>query len=141
MDSAAAFVQQCTQMSTLSAILGGFAFTMTVTLFLAREQRKLTKLTALVFSAATMLFIYAVIVFALLIGSVADMNSVTPLLRLGANATYVTFAAVAILLIGTALAGWLHSRTVGLIATIFVGCTIAALLYAISTVVSVLANV
>jgi hypothetical protein len=140
MDSIAAFIQQCTQMSTLSAILGGFAFSMTVTLFLSREQRKLTRATALVFSASAMLFIYAVVVFALLIGAVADTASATPFLRLGANATYVTFAAVLILLAGTALAGWLHSRFVGLIATIFVAGTVVALFYAVSTIISVLAK-
>jgi ABC-type branched-subunit amino acid transport system permease subunit len=59
MDSVAIFLQQSPQLLALSVILGGFAFTMTITLFLSRDQRSLPTATALVFGAAAVLFVAA----------------------------------------------------------------------------------
>src|SRR5512143_808554 len=104
MDTATLALQQNTQLLTLSAILGGFAFTMALTLFLSRDQRALVIAAALVFGAATVLFIYAGTIFALLTSTAPAAFA-----RLGGNAVYVALAAVLILLVGIALAGWLHS--------------------------------
>lgn len=121
MNSAAIFLQQSPQLLALSVVLGGFAFTMTLTLFLSRDQRTLPTATALVFGAATVLFVYAATIFAFL-----PSAAPAALARLGGNAVYVALIAVLLLLTGIALAGWLHSKFVGAIATLLgVGAAVA----------------
>ncbi|CAG0931168.1 hypothetical protein TFLX_02022 [Thermoflexales bacterium] len=128
MNPAAIFLQQSTQLLTLSVILGGFAFTMTLTLFLSRDQRSLPTATALLFGAATILFVYAGTIFALLPGTAP-----AALANLGGNAVYATLLAVLILLTGIAVAGWLHSKVVGVVATLLGGGAAVALVSALMT--------
>ena len=135
MTSATIFLQQSTQFLTLSVILGGFAFTMSLTLFLSRDQRTLATATALMFGAATILFIYAGTLFALLSSAVP-----ATLAHLGNNAGYSVLAAALLLLIGLALAGWLHSKLVGAVATLLGVGAAVALVSALMSIFSALAK-
>jgi hypothetical protein len=131
MNSAAIFLQQSNQLLALSAILGGFAFTMALTMFLSRDQRPLPTATALVFGAATVLFIYAGTIFAFL-----PSAAPVALARLGSNAVYVSLIAVLLLLAGIALAGWLHSKFVGAIATLLGVGAVLAVVAAFTSILS-----
>jgi len=129
MDSVAIFLQQSPQLLALSVILGGFAFTMTITLFLSRDQRSLPTATALVFGAAAVLFVYAGSIFAFL-----PSTAPAALARLGGNAVYIALIAVLLLLVGVALAGWLHSKFVGAVATLLGVGAVVALVSALTSI-------
>lgn len=128
MDNLDAIIQQSTQLLTLASILGGFAFTTAVTIFLSKDLQKKTLLTGLIFGIAALFFILALFSFVLIIGAGADLKLLTQanpeaertLEKIGAAASLLTVIGLYLLFAGTAFAGWLHSKLTGTIMTTFV---------------------
>ncbi|MGC8856771.1 MAG: hypothetical protein ACP5QU_08235 [Anaerolineae bacterium] len=112
------YLQETAALATLAGILSGFAFSAVVQFLATERESKLITAAIVVFSAATLMFLYALLVFILLFAAAAEQNSIpTQLEYLGNYALLVIFAAVYIFLSGIGLAGWIRSRLAGAITT------------------------
>ncbi len=112
------YLQETAALATLAGILAGFAISAVVQFLATERESKLITASIVIFSAATLMFLYALLVFILLFAAAAEQNTIpTQLENLGNYALLVIFAAVYIFLSGIGLAGWIRSRIAGVITT------------------------
>lgn len=131
------YLQEAGAIATLAGILAGFAISAVIQLLASNIPGKLASATIVVFSASTVMFLYALIVFVLLFAATAEKNAVPgDLDNLGSLALLVIFGAVYVFLAGIALAGWIRSRLTGIATTAFALITMCLTTYVIVTVIS-----
>jgi hypothetical protein len=113
--------EQANQFATLSGILGGLTLAVIVELFLTDDKRKLATTMTLVFCLATFMFLVSMVTNMILVIAAAELKETAhaALVPLLLTAGLVTFGGVEALLVGLGLAGWLHSKYVGVVTTVF----------------------
>jgi hypothetical protein len=121
--------EQANQLATLSGILGGLTLAVIVELFLADDKRKLVTAITLVFCVATFIFLFSMVTDILVVTAAVGLKEV----RIGLNylttfTLFSTLGAVQALLIGLGLAGWLHSRFMGIVTTVLALITTLAMI-------------
>lgn len=131
------YLQETAALATLAGILAGFAISAVVQLLSGERQSKLITAAIVVFSTATLMFLYALLVFILLFAAAAEQNAIpTPLENLGNYALLVIFAAVYIFLSGIGMGGWIRSKVAGMITTVLALITMCLTSLAIWSVVA-----
>ena len=100
------YLQEAGALAALAGILAGFAISAVVQLLSSDQPGKLTTATIVTFSASTVMFLYSLIVFVLLLATAAEQNAVPKQLdNLGTYALLVIFGAVFVFLAGIGPAG------------------------------------
>ena len=101
------------------------------------QHRRLITAGIVIFAAASVMFLYSLIVAVLSLVATAELNrSPDELLNLGTGALLILFAATYVFIGGIGMTGWMRSRLAGILTTVLAlisGCLIT---YAIGSVIS-----
>ncbi|MEP7135375.1 MAG: hypothetical protein ABI904_10625 [Chloroflexota bacterium] len=131
------YLAEAGALASLAGVLAGFSLAAVIQLLTASERGKLGTAGIVVFSAASAMFLYSLIVAVLSFSATAELNRVpTELNNLNIGALLITFAAIYIFIGGIGVAGWLRSRTAGILTTIIAGIAACLITYAIGSVFS-----
>jgi cytochrome b561 len=132
------YLAEAGALATLAGVLAGFAISAVSQLLSTNLEGKLTTATILTFAASTVMFLYSLIVFILTFAATAEQNRIIPELdALGSIAVLVMLAAVYVFLAAIGIAGWIRSRTTGIVTTTFAIFTMCLTTFAITAVLSV----
>ncbi len=132
------YLAEAGALATLAGVLAGFAISAVIQLLSTNPEGKITTATILTFSASTVMFLYALIVFVLTFAATAEQNRIlSELDTVGAIALIVMLAAVYVFLAAIGLTGWIRSRATGIITTVFAVFTMCLTTVAITSVFSV----
>ena len=131
------YLAEAGALASLAGILAGFSLAAVIQLLTASDRGKLGTAGIVVFSAASVMFLYSLIVAVLSFSATAELNKVpTELNNLNIGALLITFAAIYIFIGGVGIAGWMRSRTAGILTTTIAGIAACFITYAISSVIS-----
>ncbi len=131
------YLAEAGALASLAGILAGFSLAAVIQLLTASDRGKLGTAGVVVFSAAAVMFLYSLIVAVLSFSATAELNRVpTELDNLNTGALLITFAAIYIFIGGVGVAGWMKSRTAGILTTIIAAISICFITYAIGSVIS-----
>lgn len=132
------YLAEAGALGTLAGVLAGFAISAVIQLLSTNSESKLTTATILAFAASTVMFLYSLIVSVLTFAATAEQNRIIAELdSLGSIAVLVMLAAVYVFLAAIGLAGWIRSRTTGIVTTAFAVFTMCLTTFAITSVFSV----
>ena len=131
------YLAEAAALAGLAGIMGGFSLAAVVQLLTSGRGGKLTTAGIVVFSVASVMFLYALIVAVLSLSAAAELARVpTELDNLNTGALLIMFAAIYIFVGGIGMAGWIRSRTAGILTTIFALISTCLITYAIGKVLS-----
>jgi hypothetical protein len=131
------YLAEAGALASLAGILAGFSLAAVIQLLTASDRGKLGTAGVVVFSAAAVMFLYSLIVAVLSFSAAAELNRVpTELDNLNTGALLITFAAIYIFIGGVGVAGWMKSRTAGILTTIIATIATCFITYAIGSVIT-----
>lgn len=131
------YLAETAALAGLAGIMAGFSLAAVIQLLTASINGRLATAGVVVFSAASVMFLYSLIVAVLSLSAAAELGRVpTELDNLNVGALLIIFAAIYVFVGGIGLAGWLRSRTAGILTTIFAVISICLITYAIGSVIS-----
>lgn len=131
------YLAEAGALASLAGILAGFSLAAVIQLLTASDRGKLGTAGVVVFSAAAVMFLYSLIVAVLSFSATAELNRVpTELDNLNVGALLITFAAIYIFIGGVGVAGWMKSKTAGILTTVIAAIAICFITYAIGSVIS-----
>lgn len=132
------YLAEAGALAGLAGVLAGFSLAAVVQLLTAGNGGKLVTAGIVVFSAASVMFLYSLIVAVLSFSAAAELNDIPIALdNLNTGALLILFAAVYVFVGGIGMAGWLRSRVAGILTTVFAGISTCLITYAIGKVISV----
>ena len=121
----------------LAGIMAGFSLAAVVQLLTASSDGKLATAGIVVFSGASVMFLYALIVAVLSLAAAAELARVPHELdNLNTGALLIMFGAIYVFIGGIGMAGWIRSRIAGILTTIFAAISACLITYAIGSVIS-----
>jgi hypothetical protein len=130
------YLAEAGALAGLTGVLAGFSLAAVIQLLTVGNGGRLVTAGIVVFSAASVMFLYSLLVAVLSFAAAAELNRVPEeLTNLGTVALLITFAAIYIFVGGVGMAGWIRSRTAGILTTIFAVISICLITYAISSVI------
>ena len=131
------YLAETAALAGLAGIMAGFSLAAVIQLLTASINGRLATAGVVIFSAASVMFLYSLIVAVLSLSAAAELGRVpTELDNLNVGALLIIFAAIYVFVGGIGLAGWLRSRTAGILTTIFAVISICLITYAIGSVIS-----
>ena len=131
------YLAEAGALASLAGILAGFSLAAVIQLLTAGDRGNLGTAGIVVFSAASAMFLYSLIVAVLSFSATAELNRVpTELDTLNTGALLINFAAIYIFVGGVGIAGWMRSRTAGILTTIIAVIAACFITYAIGSVIS-----
>jgi hypothetical protein len=131
------YLAEAGALAGLTGILAGFAMSAVIQLLTANDNKKITTATIVVFAAASVMFLFPLIVSVLSFSAAAELNAIPTALDIPNQISIlITFAAIYVFIAGVALAGWIRSRVAGIITTIFGLISMCLVTYAIDAVLS-----
>lgn len=132
------YIAETAALAGLAGIMGGFSLAAVVQMLTAGSGGKLATAGIVVFSAASVMFLYALIVAVLSLSAAAELaRAPTELDNLNIGALLIMFAAIYVFISGVGLAGWIRSRIAGIVTTVFALITMCMVTYAIYRVLSI----
>lgn len=121
----------------LTGILAGFAMSAVIQLLTANDGKKITTATIVVFAAASVMFLFPLIVSVLSFSAAAELNAIPADLDTPNQIAILTmFAAIYVFIAGVGLAGWIRSRVAGILTTTFALISMCLVSYALDAVLS-----
>lgn len=131
------YLAEAGALAGLAGVLAGFSLAAVVQLLTANSESKLATAGIVVFSAASVMFLYSLLVSVLSFSAAAELNSIPARLdNLNIGALLILFGAIYIFIVGIGMAGWMRSRVAGILTTVFAVISVCMITYAISTVIS-----
>lgn len=131
------YLAEAAALAGLAGIMAGFSLAAVVQLLTNSNGGKLITSAIVVFSAASVMFLYSLIVAVLSLSAAAELARVpTELENLNVGALLIMFAAIYVFVGGIGMAGWMRSRTGGILTTIFALISACLITYAIGSVIS-----
>jgi hypothetical protein len=131
------YLAEAAALAGLAGIMAGFSLAAVVQLLTASIHGRLATAGIVVFSAASVMFLYSLIVAALSLAAAAELNRIpSELDNLNVGALLIMFAAIYVFIGGIGMAGWMRSRTAGILTTIFALISVCLITYAIGSVIS-----
>ena len=133
------YLAEAGALAGLTGILAGFAMSAVIQLLTSNDGKKITTATIVVFAAASVMFLFPLIVSVLSFSAAAELNAIPSDLDIPNQiAILIMFAAIYVFIAGVALAGWIRSRTAGILTTIFGLVSMCLVTYALDAVLSLL---
>ena len=131
------YLAEAAALAGLAGIMGGFSLAAVVQLLTSGSAGKLTTAGIVVFSVASVMFLYSLIVAVLSLSAAAELARVpTELDNLNTGALLIMFAAIYIFVGGIGMAGWIRSRIAGILTMAFALLSSCLITYAIGKVLS-----
>jgi hypothetical protein len=131
------YLAEAGALAGLAGVLAGFSLAAVVQLLASNDSRRLGTAGIVIFSAASVMFLYPLIVSVLSFSAAAELNRVpTELDNMNTVALLILFAAIYVFVGGVGLAGWLRSRVAGILTTVFAVTSACLITYAIGKVLS-----
>ena len=130
------YLAEAASLAGLAGIMAGFSLAAVIQL-LTSSSGKLATAGIVVFSAASVMFLYSLIVAVLSLAAAAELNRIPGELdNLNVGALLIMFGAIYVFVGGIGMAGWLRSRTAGILTTLFAVLSACLITYAIGSVIS-----
>ena len=121
----------------LAGIMAGFSLAAVIQLLTASNGGKLVTAGIVVFAAASVMFLYSLIVSILSLSAAAELAQVpTKLDNLNTGSLLIMFGAIYVFISGIGMAGWMRSRIAGILTTVFAIISFCLITYAIYSVIS-----
>ncbi len=134
------YLAEAGALAGLAGVLAGFSLSAVVQFLTAGEKTKLETAEVVLFSAASVMFLYSLIVSVLSFAAAAELNRVPEeLTLLNTGAFLILYAAIYVFLAGIGVAGWVRSKAAGILTTIFALISSCLVSYAIFAVFSLFA--
>jgi hypothetical protein len=131
------YLAETAALAGLAGIMAGFSLAAVVQLLTTSSGGKLATAGIVVFAAASVMFLYSLIVAVLSLSAAAELARVpTELDNLNVGALLILFAAIYVFVGGIGMAGWIRSRTAGILTTAFAVISTCLITYAIGSVIS-----
>jgi len=131
------YLAEAGALAGLAGVLAGFSLAAVVQLLTSGSGGRLTTAGIVVFSAASVMFLYSLIVAVLSFSAAAELNVVPlELDSLNNGAMLIMFAAIYIFVGGIGMAGWVRSRTAGILTTVIALISSCLITFAIGKVIS-----
>jgi len=131
------YLAEAGALAGLAGVLAGFSLAAVIQLLTSSDKSKLTTTGIVVFSAASVMFLYSLIVAVLSFSAAAELNRVPEELdNLNVGAFLILLAAVYIFVGGIGVAGWMRSRVAGILTSVFAAISFCLITYAVSSVIS-----
>ena len=131
------YLAEAGALAGLAGVLAGFSLAAVVQLLTSNNAGKLITAGVVVFSAASVMFLFSLIVAVLSFAAAAELNEVPLALdNLNVGALLIMFAAIYVFVGGIGMAGWLRSRAAGILTTAFALLSACLITYAIGSVIS-----
>jgi hypothetical protein len=131
------YLAEAGALAGLAGVLAGFSLAAVIQLITLNNGGKLATAGIVVFSAASVMFLYSLIVAVLSFSAAAELNRVPAELdNLNVGALLITFGAIYVFVGGIGMAGWMRSRTAGILTTTFALISTCLITYAITSVIS-----
>jgi len=129
------YLAEAGALAGLAGVLAGFSLAAVVQMLASSAGGRLATAGIVIFSASSVMFLYALIVAVLSFSAAAELNRVPiELENLGSGALLIMFAAIYVFVGGVGLAGWLRSRVAGILTTVFALISSCLISYAIGKV-------
>ncbi|NCP86727.1 MAG: hypothetical protein CO094_13015 [Anaerolineae bacterium CG_4_9_14_3_um_filter_57_17] len=130
-------LQEANQIATLAGILAGFAFSAVVQLLAGERKGRLTSAVIIIFTLATLMFLFTIFAFVLIGAATAELNQqIASLDGLGTWAFLVAVIGFVFFLAGVGLSGWIRSTVTGIATSVFALITFCLALWAFIVVMS-----
>jgi cytochrome b561 len=131
------YLAEAGALATLAGILAGFAISAVIQLLSSASESKIATATIVTYAAATVMFLYSLIVFILVFAATAEQNQViTSMDTQGSIAVLVMYGAVFVFLAAIGLTGWIRSRITGILTSSFAVITMCLIAIAIVSISS-----
>ena len=131
------YLAEAGALAGLAGVLAGFSLAAVVQLLTSNNGGRLITAGIVVFSAASVMFLYSLIVAVLSFSAAAELNSVpVELDNLNVGALLILFAAIYVFVGGIGMAGWMRSRTAGILTAFFAAVSTCLITYAIWSVIA-----
>ncbi len=131
------YLAETAALAGLAGIMAGFSLAAVVQLLTAADRGRLGTAGIIVFSAASVMFLYSLIVAVLSLSAAAELGRVpTELDNLNVGALLIMFGAIYVFIGGIGMAGWIRSRIAGAITTVFALISTCLISYAIYSVIA-----
>ncbi len=131
------YLAEAGALAGLAGVLAGFSLSAVVQLLTAGEKTKLETAEVVIFSAASVMFLYSLIVAVLSFSAAAELNRVpTELDSLTVGGFLILCGAIYVFLAGVGVAGWIRSKIAGILTTIFALVSMCLVSYALAAVLS-----
>lgn len=131
------YLAEAAALAGLAGIMAGFSLAAVVQLLTTSATGRLATAGIVVFAAASVMFIYSLIVAVLSLSAAAELGRIpAELENLNVGALLIMFAAIYVFVGGIGMAGWLRSRTAGILTTAFAIISACLITYAIAAVIS-----
>jgi hypothetical protein len=121
----------------LAGVMAGFSLSAVVQFLSSSDKGKLTTTEIVIFSASSVMFLYALIVSVLSFSAAAELNRIPEELDGFTTVGFlILYAAIYIFLAGIGIAGWIRSKVAGILTTILALISMCLVTYALFTVLS-----
>ncbi|PWB75617.1 MAG: hypothetical protein C3F07_04590 [Anaerolineales bacterium] len=131
------YLAEAGALASLAGIMAGFSLAAVVQLLTTSDRGRLATAGIVVFSGASVMFLYSLIVAVLSFSATAELDRVpTELDNLNVGAFLILLAAIYVFVGGIGLAGWMRSKVAGILTTVFAAISVCLITYAIGSVIS-----
>jgi hypothetical protein len=131
------YLAEAAALAGLAGIMAGFSLAAVVQLLTASASGRWVTAGIVVFSAASVMFLYSLIVAVLSLSAPAELARIPAELdNLNISALLIMFAAIYVFVGGIGMAGWMRSRSAGILTTVFALISTCLITYAIGSVIS-----
>lgn len=131
------YLAEAAALAGLAGIMAGFSLAAVIQLLTTSAGGRLATAGIVVFAAASVMFLYSLIVAVLSLSAAAELGRIpAELENLSVGALLIMFAAIYVFVGGIGMAGWLRSRTAGILTTLFAVISVCLITYAIAAVIS-----
>ena len=131
------YLAEAAALAGLAGIMAGFSLAAVIQLLTTSSGGKLATAGIAVFAAASVMFLYSLIVAVLSLAAAAELNRIPGELdNLNVGALLIMFGAIYVFISGIGMAGWLRSRIAGILTTLFALISACLITYAIGSVIS-----
>ena len=131
------YLAEAAALAGLAGIMAGFSLAAVIQLLPMSGGGRLATAAIVVFSAASVMFLYSLIVAVLSLSAAAELSRVPGELdTLNIGALLIMFAAIYVFVGGIGMAGWIRSRKAGILTTFFSVISGCLITYAIGSVIS-----
>src|SRR5215211_7209608 len=126
------YLAEAGALAALAGIMAGFSLAAVIQLLTASSGGKLATAGIVVFSAASVMFLYSLIVAVLSLSAAAELARIpTELENLNVGALLIMFGAIYVFIGGIGMAGWIRSKNAGILTTVFASVSTCLITYAI----------
>lgn len=131
------YLAEAGALAGLAGVLAGFSLAAVVQFLASHDNNKLVTAEIVIFAAASVMFLYSLLVSVLAFSAAAELNRVpNELSGMNLGGFVILYGAIYVFLAGVGLSGWIRSRAAGILTAIFALISMCLVSYALFNVVT-----